>query len=99
MTQRSNFRLVTRLRPGNADQEALPPAPTRGRASFTAFPGGTWERANELIYRSEEESRRANPPESDTNSCAMIYSPDFLVSNPKNLATPQGNAKQGGYRE
>ena len=41
------FRLSPRYQvpPGNAGLEALPPASTRGRASKTAFPGGTWERA------------------------------------------------------
>src|SRR5919202_406459 len=31
--------LVTRLEPGNADPEALPPFPRRGRASGYGFPG------------------------------------------------------------
>ena len=36
--------LVTRLRPGHESLEALPPVDAGGRASKTAFPGGTWER-------------------------------------------------------
>lgn len=39
-------RLVTRRRPGNADLEAQPLFGAGGRASKTAFPGGTWELAN-----------------------------------------------------
>jgi hypothetical protein len=35
--------LVTRLEPGNADPEALPPFSGRGRASRYGFPGRSWE--------------------------------------------------------
>jgi hypothetical protein len=35
--------LVTRLEPGKADPEALPPFSGRGRASRYGFPGRSWE--------------------------------------------------------
>jgi hypothetical protein len=49
------------VEPGNVDQEALPPAPTRGRASFTAFPGGTWERGNEAASQ-QHSHHTPHPP-------------------------------------
>ncbi len=52
---RSPRRLVTRLRPGNANLEALPPVDAGGRASKTAFPGGSWERVTRVTWERVEQ--------------------------------------------
>jgi hypothetical protein len=49
--------LVTRLEPGNADPEALPPFSGRGRASRYGFPGRSWE-----PVKSESVAELSYPP-------------------------------------